>query len=65
MSEIEKIQRYIERTRFPQNDYYCLSCQEIEAFHWEISRGSFRAMLTLFDYGRAKGYRMAKAEVRK
>lgn len=65
MSEIEKIQRYIERTRFPQKDYYYLSYQEIEMFHQELFRDSFRTMLTLFNYGRAKGYRMAKSEVHK
>lgn len=62
MSEIEKIQRYIERTRFPQKDYYYLSYQEIEVFYQEFYRDSFRTMLTLFDYGRAKGLRAARRE---
>jgi len=42
MSEIEKMKRYIERTKMGRADNYALA----------------------FDYGKAKGYRAAKAEGR-
>ncbi len=60
MSEIEKIQRYIERSNIPRNRRYDASAKEIFAIASEM-RG-VDAVILAFDYGCAKGYRMAKAE---
>ncbi len=62
MSEIEKIQRYIARTG--------VECSETSPYHMKIAEAfalagtsdSVRAVSLAFEYGRAKGYRAAKAE---
>ena len=65
MSEIEKMKRYIERTKLDKNRM-CLGFVEACA----LARGAKTAddaleMIALaFNYGKAKGYRAAKAEVR-
>lgn len=60
MSEIEKMKRYIERTKMKGVDNYRLVFQEaVELSHTE---DQFDALSLAFDYGRAKGYRAAKAE---
>lgn len=62
MTEIEKIKRYIERTKIKpgkadtRTGNLMALCRELD---------SFDAVLTAFMYGRAKGYRAAKAEVRR
>lgn len=62
MTEIEKIQRYIERTDAKISDRYELGQLEVAALRREkdIVDGIYLAFL----YGRAKGYRAAKAERR-
>ncbi len=60
MSEIEKIQRYIEKTNVPHNRHYSATTKKLLAIVSEM-RGA-DAVFLAFDYGRAKGYRMAKAE---
>ncbi len=62
MSEIEKIQRYIERSNVPCNRRYGTSAKKIFAMASEMGRVD--AVILAFDYGCAKGYRMAKAEER-
>ncbi len=62
MSEIEKIQRYIERSNVPCNRRYIATIKETFAMAEEMGR--IEAIAFAFDYGRAKGYRMAKAEER-
>ncbi len=62
MSEIEKIQRYIERSNVPCNRRYGASVKETFAMASEMGRVD--AIILAFDYGCAKGYRMAKAEGR-
>lgn len=64
MSEIEKMKRYIERTKVkfsiasPYNMYFSdmLALRHSDDIGWALSLA--------FDYGRAKGYRAAKAEVK-
>lgn len=65
MTEIEKIKRYIERTKMGEGNYY-LNFGEACAMAKE-ARTSNAVMETIalaFNYGKAKGYRAAKAEVR-
>ncbi|WP_251318637.1 hypothetical protein [Flintibacter muris] len=66
MSEIEKMQRYIERTELPADlhDKYCFCLGELDEV-WKFSQTDmFSALCLLFEYGKAKGYRAAKAERR-
>lgn len=65
MSEIEKIKKYIERAKM-NNDKYYMNFGEACAMAKEAR--TFDAVLDVislaFDYGKAKGYRAAKAEGR-
>lgn len=66
MSEIEKMQRYIERTtKFPDGTPYQMNLLEVLGLS-DMSKKDFTGAICMaFDYGRAKGYRAAKAEARK
>ena len=61
MSEIERIQKYVQKTGF-NFAKYPLSTPETFAI-WNEMKGSPIEMIYLaFNYGRAKGFRAAKAE---
>ncbi len=60
MSEIEKIRKYIEKSSVPRNLRYDASMKEVLAL--ATGMGRIDAATLAFEYGRAKGYRMAKAE---
>lgn len=67
MSEIEKMKRYIERTKMNVPTAYGMNVAEA----FELSKQAYVCgdlpieMISLaFDYGKAKGYRAAKTEVR-
>ena len=64
MSEIERIQKYIDRTKFPEgkNHGYSMCFWEIEMLRKHMDTDMSRTMILLFEYGRAKGYRAAKAK---
>lgn len=66
MSEIEKMKRYIERTKMGKADNYCLVFGEaVELLHTATDANSMFEIIALaFNYGKAKGYRAAKAERR-
>ena len=66
MSEIEKMRRYIERTKMGRADNYCLVHGEaVELLRTATDVNSlFEIIVLAFDYGKAKGYRAAKAEGR-
>lgn len=66
MSEIEKMKRYIERTKLPSGvkDKYCLCVGEMNEVEKYLQSDMFSALCFLFEYGQAKGYRAAKAEGR-
>lgn len=66
MSEIEKMRRYIERTKMGRADNYCLVYGEaVELLHTVTDTNSlFEIIVLAFEYGKAKGYRAAKAEGR-
>lgn len=63
MSEIEKIKRYIEKNGAPRNLRYDMSLKEALAVVHGV--GGAEAVSMAFAYGKAKGYRMAKAEAQK
>lgn len=66
MSEIEKMKRYIERTPMKKADNYGLVYSEaVELIRLAIGQDAMFDVIALaFDYGKAKGYRAAKAKVR-
>lgn len=63
MSEIEKIQRYIELTNVPEDVRYQICIAEVLDLRMLAEEFPVRSVCLAFDYGRAKGYRMAKAGV--
>lgn len=64
MNEIEKIKRYIERTRMARpNLRYDMSMPEMRALA-DLDSYS-EPVVRAFLYGRAKGYRCGKSEARK
>ncbi len=67
MNEIEKIQRYIERTggKFQRETHYRMNLQELFGLSNILAEDTVGAICLAFDYGRAKGYRAAKAEARR
>lgn len=67
MSEIEKIERYIQKTGISKKaaQTYGLYDTEMRAFYEELQRDWYRGMSIIFSFGQAKGYRAAKAESRK
>lgn len=67
MTEIEKMQKYIERTKLEDGGRYKIGLHEA----YELARRAYNLdslpieIIDLaFNYGKAKGYRAAKAEVR-
>lgn len=62
MSEIEKMKRYIERTKIAAPTNYELGVLEANAI--KNAEDALDAVYMAFLYGRAKGYRAAKAEGR-
>lgn len=65
MSEIEKIRAYIakrESGKFPFGTRYQMLLNEMSSLS---SMDAVEAVCLAFDYGRAKGYRAAKAEERR
>ena len=66
MSEIEKMKRYIKRTKMGRADNYGLVFGEtVELLHTATDTNSMFEIIALaFNYGKAKGYRAAKAEGR-
>ena len=67
MSEIEKMKRYIAWTRLSQNDRFCMTSQEAFELGMQARKSSdfpLEAINLAFYYGKAKGYRAAKAERR-
>ena len=67
MTEIEKMQKYIERTKLDDGGHYKIGMHEA----FELARQAYKLndlpieIISLaFNYGKAKGYRAAKAERR-
>lgn len=64
MIEIEQIKRYIERTKMDERDRYQMDVKTTMALAHKASEAAIDAIVIAFEYGKAKGYRAAKAEVR-
>ena len=67
MTEIEKMQRYIERAKLDKGDRFCLrwpETMEMARAAGQSKDDTVRIIALAFNYGKAKGYRAAKAEVR-
>ena len=70
MSEIERIQRYIDKTGAEKGvkDLYSMTQLDMRALLDKAGIHTapvFDAIWLAFDYGKAKGYRAAKAEARR
>ena len=67
MNEIEKMQRYISRTKMDPDNRFSMGMEEaFELVSQARSSKDFslKVISLAFNYGKAKGYRAAKAEVR-
>lgn len=62
MTEIERINRYIERTKVPRLDHYELGIVDAKAIKAIAMGDMLDAVYAAFLYGRAKGYRAAMSE---
>ena len=59
----EKIENYIENTARPESRYYNASLSDVKTIGDIAVNGDLLSSIILaFNYGRAKGYRQAKAE---
>ncbi len=66
MSIQEKIESYIENTARPESKYYNASLTDVQTIgDIAINGDLFASIILAFNYGRAKGYRQAKAEQRR
>lgn len=67
MSELAKIEHYISLTKLnmKRRDLYCMRLSELHTLCEVSDTGILNAICMAFDYGMAKGYRMAKREARK
>lgn len=64
MSNLEKMEKYIENTPMKHKNLYSLRLGEIMALYDAGNKELFRVVCLAFDYGMAKGYRMAKKEAK-
>ncbi len=67
MSEIEKMQRYIQRTKLNDDDRFYLDMREAFELAMQARNSKdfpLEVINLAFKYGKAKGYRAAKAEGR-
>ena len=69
MSEIEKMKRYIERTKMSASTTSLYKMNMLEAFELAYQALECRDLLIeaislAFDYGKAKGYRAAQAKMK-
>ncbi len=64
MNEIEKIKRYIERTKISYPSRYEMSLLEAVVLEGAAAENALDAVYIAYLYGRAKGFRSAKAEGR-
>lgn len=68
MSELDKMKKYIERTKMKKSTNYTMFCPEIAALMRKghnTADDLYDAIILAFRYGQAKGYRCAMKEMRK
>ena len=65
MTKIEKMKKSLERTKLGKDRRFCMDYLEgrelLDAIH--SSPSQLEIISLVFDYGKAKGYRAAKAEM--
>lgn len=67
MAEIEKMKKYIERTKLKENDRFYLDMTEAFELAMQARKSKdfpLEIINLAFKYGKAKGYRAAKSEAR-
>lgn len=67
MTEIEKMKRYISRTKLDKGDRFCMNVGEafeLAARAHENNDLPLDIISLAFDYGKAKGYRAAQAKMK-
>lgn len=69
MSDIERIQRYIEKTGVSPEavNRYCMTWNDVDALYSvaiQNTNKAISALILAFNYGQAKGYRAAKAKAK-
>lgn len=65
MSEIEKMQKYIERTKADPDDRFYITVGEAAVLTKQVLESTgftIDPIVVAFKYGKEKGYRAAKAE---
>lgn len=62
MTEIERIEKYIAKTKFDSTHYELLLNETLDVMKMAAEK-PIEAIWLAFNYGRAKGYRAAKKEV--
>ena len=67
MTKIEEMNRYVKESNLPDisSRRYSLRMSEIYGLYEALSADMFGGIRMAFNYGMAKGYRMAKSEVRR
>ena len=66
MTVMEKIERYTEGTPIANGNQYYMTMDELQAFREMEKKGDlYRELCRAFEFGRAKGYRAAKAEAKR
>ena len=65
MEHYEEMRQYIHRTAIKNAGRFCLCLNDMDVIHDVWAYNPVEAIHLAFQYGRAKGYRAAKAEVRK
>lgn len=65
MTSLQTIEKYIARTNLPQNSRFEASFGDICEIREKARENVYDALFLALEYGRAKGYRMAKAEIKK
>lgn len=63
MNEVERIQQYVKNTK-GNFERYKLSAYEAALLMFQAGDIPLDSVLLAYNYGRAKGYRAAKAEVK-
>ena len=65
MNEREQFNRYIERTKQANGKFYQMNLAEMFAMAQVAQEAPGNMICLAFNYGKAKGYRAARAEAKK
>ncbi len=65
MSDLERIERYIKKTKVDERGLYDMLMSDMEAIYQSMQVDVVHAIGLAFDFGKAKGARAARAEARR